>query len=181
MQCAIQRLTSWTLVYTEALATMGCSSKDKEPTSRWKARILQARHSPIRAMMYRIQLTGIKYWVSVHLCRHTQGVTHYVKSQRDDRNPECNESRDNFPQSALVNHEMVLNAESIINIARKRLCMKASPETRKVWEAVVQELKNIGEVELAAFCKPECWWCGNQCPEIKPCGICPPKEMPEIG
>ena len=42
----------------------------------------------------------------------------------------------------------------------------------------VFELKNIGETELAAFCKPECWWCGNKCPEMKPCGLCPPKEMP---
>ena len=42
-----------------------------------------------------------------------------------------------------------------------------------------EENENIGEVEVAAFCKPECWWLGG-CPEPQSCGRCEPKEMPSI-
>lgn len=180
MTCTIERLTRWEQVLAEALNTVGVLEVKKSPSSDWKKKILLARHSPIRALEFRIRLVGIRYWVSVHLCRHSIGITHYVRSQRDDRNPARTLSRDGLPQSALVNHDLVLNAESIINISKKRLCMQASKETREVWQAVVEELKRIGEVELASFCKPECWWCGNECPEMRPCGMRPPKTMPEV-
>lgn len=180
MECIVERLTDWDIVKAEALNTVGILDKGKSPTSAWIKKILMARHSPIRAMKFRIRLVGIKYWVSVHLCRHSQGITHYVRSQRDDRNVDRGISRDDIPQSALVNHDMVLNAESIINISKKRLCYQASKETRETWQAVVDELRRIGEIELASFCRPECWWCGNECPEMRPCGMCPPKEMPEL-
>jgi hypothetical protein len=80
----------------------------------------------------------------------------------------------------LVNHDIILNAQEILYISKKRLCAKASKETREIWSKVVSELRNIGEVELSAFCKPECWWCGNKCPESAPCGLCPAKEMPQL-
>ena len=65
---------------------------------------------------------------------------------------------------------MVLNAHAIINISRRRLCAQASPETRAVWQAVVEEIRNIGEVELADACVPECVHRGF-CPEFKSCGL----------
>ena len=176
----IERLTNWNIVLNEARKTMGLEDSENTPTSEWKKKILMARHSPIRGLIFRISIENLKYWISVHFCRHSVGVTHFVQSQRDDRNETRVESRDDLAQSALVKHDMVINAESIINISRKRLCHKASDPTRKIWQKVVAELKNIGETELAAFCKPECWWMGNECPEMKPCGMCPPKAMPEI-
>lgn len=176
----IQRLTEWDVVLNEARKTMGFDDVIHSPSSEWKRKILLARHSPIRGLMFRISIKNLKYWISVHFCRHTQGITHFVQSQRDDRVEGRVESRENLSQSELVKHDMVLNAESIINISKKRLCKKASVQTQQVWRMVVDELREIGEVELAAFCKPECWWCGNQCPEIKPCGMFPPKEMPAV-
>ena len=174
----IERLTDWELVLTEARKTMGLGDAEKEPTSIWKQKILMARHSPIRALQFRISITNLKYWVSVHLCRHALGITHFVQSQRDDRNEARIESRDELPQSALVKHDMVLNAESLINISKKRLCNKASIPTRHLWEEVKRQMSKIGEQEMASFMQPECWWCGNKCPEMRPCGRFPPKEMP---
>lgn len=175
----IERLTDWKLVLSKARKTMGLGDAVKGPTTEWKKKILMARHSPIRALEFNISIENLKSWVSVHLVRHNQGIRHFVQSQRDDRNEGRAVSRDDLPQSTLVKHDMVLNAESIINVSRKRLCMQASIETRQVWKLVVEELKNIGETELASFCQPECWWMGGECPEMKPCGMCPAKAMPQ--
>jgi hypothetical protein len=113
----------------------------------------------------------------VHLVRHHSVDGHWVSSQRPDRSP-SGASRHSIPQDAPVFHDIILNAQEILYISKKRLCMQASPETRVAWQMVVEELKRIGETELAAFCQPECWWCGNECPESKPCGMCPPKKFP---
>lgn len=175
MKVEITRLTDWNFVLNEARATMGLPDTDKEPDSKWKRKILLARHSPIQALEFRIRILGVKYWISVHLVRHFTGITHWVRSQRDDRNIDVHISRDDMPQSTLVNHDMKLNAQSILYISRKRLCAQASPETRAVWEEVKRQMYAIGEKELADCMMPECGWTAYKfCPEMKPCGRCRP-------
>ena len=63
--------------------------------------------------------------------------------------------------------EMTCNAQSFINISRKRLCRCASPETRKAWELVIEFLKEVAPV-LASKCAPECIYRGF-CPEKRRC------------
>ena len=167
MKITVKRLTDWSLALDLARNTMGKEEYGKEPSSEWKAKMLLARHSPIQAVFYHIKMDDIPYWVSVHLVRHKVGVDHWVRSQRTDR---TGVRRDDLPQGALVCHEMVANAQAILAISRKRLCMQASPETREVWQEVIKALQAAGEVELAAACKPECEVCGGFCPELKPCG-----------
>ena len=180
MQVKITRFTDWSLVVDEARRTAWKDSLGHEPSHEFKMKALMCRHSPIQALIFRIELKDIESFVSVHLVRHHVGVDgHWVSSQRPDRSPTGAE-RHSIPQDAPVTHDIILNAQEILFISRKRLCMQASPETRAAWKEVVEELKNIGEVELAAFCKPECWWCGNECPEMKPCGMCRPKENPPV-
>lgn len=178
MQVKISRLTDWKLVVDRARTTVWKDSLGHEPSHDFKMKALMCRHSPLRVLRFLIELKGIPYWLSTHLVRHGL-ATHFVSSQRPDRSP-SGQDRHSLPQDALVNHDIELNAEEILHISKKRLCYQAARETREVWQAVVAELKNIGEIELAAFCKPECWWCGKQCPESKPCGMCPPKEMPFV-
>ena len=179
MQVKVTRLTDWSLVVDEARRTAWKDSLGHEPSRTFKMKALMSRHSPIEALKFRIEFKDIPYWVSVHLVRHKIGITHYVSSQRPDRSP-TGTSRHSLPQDALVNHDMVLNAQSIIAISKKRLCMQASKETRETWSMAVEELKNIGEVELAAFCKPECWWCGGCTEGDSCCGRMLPKAMPQI-
>lgn len=171
----VERLTPWSLALDLARNTMGKEETGKEPSSVWKRKMLLARHSPIQAVFYRITLDGIPYWVSVHLVRHKVGVDHWVRSQRSDR---TGVPRDGLPQGAPVVHEMVANAQAILAISRKRLCFQASEETREVWKAVVQALREAGEVELADSCQPECVVCGGFCPELKPCGMMPARPLP---
>ena len=179
MKVQVTRLTGWDLVVDEARRTAWKDSLGQEPSRNFKMKSLMSRHSPIEALVFKISFIGIPYWVSVHLVRHKIGISHYVSSQRPDRSP-SGSSRHDLQQDALVNHDMVLNAQSIIAISKKRLCMQASKETRDVWKKAVEELKNIGEVERAAFCKPECWWCGGCTEGISGCGMMPQKEMPQL-
>lgn len=184
----VTKLTGWEDVRRAAFATMwkcGEEVADKEPSEKWKRAILLARHSPIESLMFRVELRGIPSWVSVHLVRHKIGVTHYVSSQRDDRhtNPK---PREEMPQGTPINHTMVLNAQAVIAISKKRLCSQASRETCAVWSGVEALMREL-DPAMAWAMNPECWWCGGLCPEMKPCGRCPSmmaeyeKQQAEMG
>lgn len=154
----------WQAVKNAAMNTIGKES-GSYPDSTWKRNILLAEHSPIRLLTFTVRITGLPYWISVHLSRHKVGVEHYVKTQRTDR---TGIERDKLPQGALVDHTMVINAQALINISRKRLCFQASPETRHVWLKLIEVL-GFYEPELESVCVPECVYRGF-CPEMKSCG-----------
>ena len=165
MEVKIRAITSNQEVVDRCRVTVWKDSLGHEPSKTFMNNIYFSEHSPIRDKMFVIELRGIPYWLSVHLVRHSQGVTPYVSSQRDDRhdNPI---PREQLPQGELVNMDMTLNAQAMINISRKRLCRMASKETREVWEQVIKELYKIDE-ELAKNCVPNCVYRGGICPEGK--------------
>lgn len=157
---------AWRKVKNAAMNTVG-KSVGKYPSSEWKQKILRAEHSPIRLLEFTVRLVDIPYWVSMHLTRHKIGVEHFVSTQRTDR---TGVDRSVLPQGALVSHTMRINAQALINISRKRLCAQASPETRRVWHAVLDAIWEH-EPELAEVCVRECVYRGF-CPEMKTCGYC---------
>ena len=165
MEVKIERLTDWKLVMNLARQTVNKKQLDKEPSDTFKNQILYSEHSPIRALMFKIDLIDIPYWVSVHLARHKHGVEHFITTQRSDR---TGEDRNNKPQSATVTHTMIINAQAIINISRKRLCGKASMETRDVWRRVKFEMKKIDPI-LHGYMVPDCTYRGDMCCESEPC------------
>lgn len=73
---------------------------------------------------------------------------------------------DRYAPTALA---VLINAEAIMNMSTKRLCAKASPETREVWQAVVSKVSEI-DPDLAKHCVPQCMYRGGICPEPKGCG-----------
>lgn len=148
-----------------ALGTMGRDS-DTPPTREWLHRILEARHSPIRELRFGFVLE-VPYWVSVHLVRHHVGFQAYVQSQRNDR--QDNYDRNTAPQNAPVTMRVSLNAEAMMNLANKRLCMQASPETREV---VAEMCRQVTEAcpEFEGLLVPMCEHCGGVCHEMKSCG-----------
>lgn len=151
-----------------ALGTMGKDSMTP-PTTQWLHKILEARHSPIRELWFGFVLTDIPYWVSVHLVRHHVGFHPYVQSQRNDRQDAYDRTK--APQDAPVTMRISLNAEALMVLANKRLCMKASPETR----AVVQEMcKQVTEAcpEFNGLLVPMCQYHGGVCHEMQGCGRC---------
>lgn len=154
----------WQQIKDATMNTIG-KNTGKYPTSGWKRKLLLSEHSPIRLLNINWKWINLKYWVSVHLVRHKIGIDHFVSTQRTDR---TGINRDELPQGSLVNHECIANAQSLINISRKRLCNCASKETREAWKEVKAQIQ-IVEPELASVMVKECIYRGF-CPEMFSCG-----------
>ena len=149
-----------------ALGTEGKEAKTSA-TAEWKHKMLKCEHSPIRTLMFTIQLVDVPYWVSVHYVRHKYGIEHYVRSQRNDRQSEYD--RNSAPQNAPVNHIIEVNAQELMFMARKRLCSKAAAETKQVMEMIVEAVVKVCP-EFKPFLVPQCKYLGR-CPEIYGCGM----------
>ena len=130
-------------------------------------RMLHSEHSPIRTVMYRVDLIDIPSFVSVHFSRHKVGVEHFVKSLREDRGGTGVEGR-----WSPVNHTMILNAQSLMSIARRRLCRQASKETRMTMEAISKSVSMLDDV-LFKHLVPMCDYRGGVCHEFRCCGLRP--------
>lgn len=169
----------WKRVVNAARRTVGKEPIDKEPSDKFKRKILLAEHSPIRLLEYDFTWEDIKQWITVHFVRHHNGVLPSVHSQRPDRNELLkNLNRDEFKQGLLNDMDMACNAQAFINISRKRLCSCASKETRDAWKLVIEYLKEIDPI-LAEKCVPECIYRGF-CPEFdRCCGYCNTQEFNE--
>lgn len=161
-----KKITDWDLVYTAALATARKTVIGKMPIDEWKRKLLFAEHSPIRALQFLIQFE-CPYFVQNHLVRHHEGVQWFVGSQRNDRQNEYD--RNAARQDTPVMVTCLINADALLFISRRRLCGKASKETREVWRAVVDAVAKIDPI-LAEFCVPMCVY-RNGCHEANPCGV----------
>ena len=154
----------WIRVVNAARRTVGKKPISKEPSDLFKRKMLLSEHSPIRLLEYDFTWEDIKQWVTVHLVRHHKGCEKFVHSQRTDRNEALKLlNRDDLPQGLLNDMDMTCNAQSFINISRKRLCSCASKETREAWKLVIEYLREIDAI-LAEKCAPECIYRGF-CPE----------------
>lgn len=155
----------WTEVKRRALVTVG-KIPLSAPGFKWKNAILEARHSPIRRLRFSFLLEDVPSWVAVHLCRHHVGCQPYVRSQRNDRQSDYD--RNKAPQDAPVNLIWDLNGETLMEVANKRLCNQASPETRavvrKMCELVIEKCP-----EFQQHLVPMCVYHGGVCHEMFPC------------
>lgn len=156
----------WALCKTCALTTVWKESK-KTPTDEWKIRILKAMHSPIRTLQFCFRLSDIPYWVSTHLVRHVH-ATPFVSSQRDDRQNMY--ERESARQDAPVTMCWYMNAEELINIAHKRLCMQASRETRELVREICDKVIELNP-EFTDVLVPNCAYRGGLCHEFNCCGL----------
>ena len=157
----------WLEVKRRALVTVGLDVKNP-PDEKWMDDMLNARHSPIRWLRFSFLLEDIPSWVSVHLVRHIHAQP-YVRSQRNDRQKLYD--RNKAPQDAPVDMIWDMNAEELLTIANKRLCMQASAETRMVVEEMCNQVAELCP-EFAPFLVPMCQYHGGVCHEMKPCGRC---------
>ena len=158
MEIIVKKLTDEALMRRACEMTMhGVESKmtlDK---------IYQCEHSPMRTQMFWIEMLDIPSFVSVHFRTHSVGITHFVTSNREDRG-----GGENVDRWTPVNHGMFLNAQSLVNLARKRLCTKAHVATREVMNGICNELL-LEDPDLSAYMLPECIYRGG-CFEPKSCG-----------
>jgi hypothetical protein len=64
---------------------------------------------------------------------------------------------------------MLINAQALINMARKRLCNKSHIATIEVMKEIKKQV-NYRDPELADRLVPDCIYRGS-CPELVPCNI----------
>lgn len=157
MDIKITPLTDTSLMNKAAAFTSGkdvnISNKEKWYTS---------EHSPIRTQMFWIEMYDMPTFVSVHLVRHKIGVEHFVRSNREDRGGNIEANR-----YTPINHAMLINAQALITMSRKRLCKKASEETRGVFQEIKDKIGGI-DIDLYNCMVPECQYRGR-CTELKSC------------
>lgn len=144
----------------------GLEAPKAAPSDGWRKSILEARHSPIRYLMFSFLIEGIPSNTATHLCRHVHAQP-YVESLRNDR--QDNFDGDEAPRNTPVNMILDVNAEELMVIANKRLCQKAS---KKTMAAVRQMCKEAARVcpELENLLVPMCFYHGGTCHEMLPCG-----------
>ena len=167
MRIEITRVTSWSDVLNAARFTQRKEPISGEPSVAWKKKIIKAEHSPLRCLMFNIDLYDIPSFVQNHLVRHIHAQP-FVSTSRPDINGRML-PRGDQRKTDPCNMRLFLNAQEIINISKVRLCGKAEFTTRTIWREVIEELSRT-EPELANACVPTCFYRGF-CPEIKSCGL----------
>jgi hypothetical protein len=181
MKITVERLIGWKEVLNSARITVNKSELDKEPSDSFKRSILLAEHSPIRNLTYKIVWEEIPYWVAMHFRTHHIGFRsgeddiYFIQTQRTDR---TQVNRDKLYQNELINMSAILNAQSIINVSRKRLCFQTAEETRNVWKNTLEVLKEKEKI-LYYLCMSECVYRGF-CPERVCCGWCNSVEYDDL-
>lgn len=159
-------------------------------------------HSIIRTQLFVVRMENIPQFVASQLVRQTQGVTWVMQSKRPDRGGEdfrrvCDmiareirgDEQDQrfawqevldlpgqFDRCAPTDLIGLLNAEALINMAHKRLCSKASEETRNVVNQIREQVRKV-DPNLADHMVPQCIYRGGICPENNPCGVNRDKKL----
>jgi hypothetical protein len=167
MRVEVTKTTQWSDVLDAARFTQRKEAIHKEPSDKFKKQIVMAEHSPLRCLMFTIDLYDIPRFVSDHFVRHVHAQP-FVSTGRSDTGV-ANLPRDEQRMTDLYNTRLFLNAQEIIAISKLRLCGKAESTTRKVWGMVISELARQEPI-LAAACVPQCLYRGF-CPEAKSCGF----------
>jgi len=160
MKIKVTKLTDKSLLDKACSFTVG---KDVDVQSMHK--FYKSEHSPIRTQIFCVEMYDIPSFVSVHLVRHHVGIEHFVKSNRTDRG-----GKEDVDRYSPVNHMMICNAQSLINMARKRLCTQASKETREVFEEIKNRVAEK-DVALSSCMLPECGYKNGYCNEFSTCNI----------
>lgn len=144
--------------------------RPKDEVEYWIKQIV-ANHSTLRSVKFRMVAEAPKS-VIMQIIRATKGHPQpEVQSSRPDW---CGVERSGDPYETklfMQDH----TAESFVEMAKQRLCMRTEDKTRAFMQEAVEALKKSGEPFLAAVgycCKPYCEWYGS-CPEIKSCGKSP--------
>ena len=124
-------------------------------------------HSPMRAVVYRIRVYDIPYYVAMHYRTHHVGVQFWISSQR------TKESRGEIPQGSLVDMIFDINANGLIDMAMARMCGKAADETYAVMVTIRDLFLSSSDDydrHLGFFLGPPCDIYG-ECFEMEPCGL----------
>ena len=149
-----------TKITDESLMRKACSFTSGKESKASLKKMYASEHSPCRTQMFVVEMIGIPTYASVHYTRHHIGVEHFVKSNRD--------KDEVITRDTPVNHMMLINAQALMNMARKRLCHKADYTVQCIMTAICDEISEIDKA-LCSCLMPDCEY-KKRCTEFKPCG-----------
>lgn len=191
MEVIVKKHTGEDLVKLAASFTSGHESKIT------LKRAYRTEHSIIRTQIFTVECYGIPLFVSTHFIRHHVGSQPYQLTCRIDRpsggNPHLKERiaevnelladgkiteacdildwlADNSDRYTKVNLLLFANAQAFIDMAKLRLCSKASAETQGLFNVIKDGIKKV-DPDLAPFLVRKCVYRGGICCELKCCGF----------
>lgn len=88
----------------------------------------------------------------------------------DDVTEELTWLQENADRYTPVNLGLLLNAQSLIDMAKLRLCLQAASETRQVFNNLRAEIGKV-DPELASLMVRKCVYRGGLCGEARCCGF----------
>lgn len=150
------------------LAVMTAGWKEPKDEVEYWIRQIVGNHSTIRSVRFRLVDS-----------RPRSVVMQVIRATKGHPQPEVESSRPDWTgrERSLDPYEDKLfmqdhTAESFVEMARQRLCMRTEGRTRTFMREMVAELKKSTEPFLQAVgwcCHPYCWWY-RACPEPRGCG-----------
>lgn len=78
--------------------------------------------------------------------------------------------QENSDRYTPVNLGLLINAQSLIDMAKLRLCLQAAAETRKVFQVLKSEIEKV-DPDLASVMVRKCVYRGGLCGEARCCGF----------
>lgn len=78
--------------------------------------------------------------------------------------------QENSDRYTPVNLGLLINAQSLIDMAKLRLCLQAAAETRKVFQTLKEEVRKV-DPDLADMMVRKCVYRGGLCGEARCCGF----------
>lgn len=120
--------------------------------------------------------------ICADLSQHAKGLARKITCDMDDDQVDdlteavdelgdfFDDFKDMYDRYAPTNLAFMINAEALMNMAHKRLCSKASAETRKIMQLIVDEVREV-DADLARHLVPQCVFRGGICSEVKSCGL----------
>lgn len=165
MQVEVRKITEKELMDEFAAVTI---FKDETTVSVDMYAMYMAEHSPARTQLFVLKLTSIPQCVHVMLVRHAIGTLHCVKTNREDRAGYTGD----LGRWQPTNQAILLNAQSLMNIAKMRFCHHAHIEIRHVMHLIHDQLRVL-DPDLARAMRPMCLYRGGICHEHRCCGKVP--------
>lgn len=142
--------------------------KPKDEVEWWIKQIV-ANHSTLRCIKFRLVDEQAKS-VIMQIIRATKGHPQpEVQSSRPDWNNGEERSSDPYQLRLFLQDH---TAESFIEMAKQRLCLRTELRTHNFMVEMVDALRHCEDPFLQAVgwcCAPQCAWLGKRCPEIKSC------------
>ena len=143
------------------LGSIPTGNQTKIPLRKW----VVTEHSPIRGLQFEIVFEGLPAYIANHLKTHFEGFSLQISESNRRDYPSRYGKTVTRDGEAPIRHGMVCNAQSLINVSRKRLCSGADSFTIKVWMKVKEAMMEVNK-DVAEHMVVECIYRGGICPEI---------------